>query len=495
MKKILICLIAVLSLSLNSCKDYLTIVPSDAIFLEDVQALKQTLGTWLFTYSANYKNTAVGSAFPWSTDLFGDRFTAYSDVWDFNKWSGKETAKWTETEKRYLKRAVVANSEWSNLYEIIGLMNLVLNEIDTAKGDDDMRNYVKGEALMHRAFCFFKLLQYYAPMDDASLGIPVYLDTYGGFDKANLSRMNHKGVFERILADLGEAERLLGITEPRTTYNIMYNYDHVYRIRSYVYLWKACGPVAEDSDWENAASEAKKAIAAAGNVLPMNISELATDKFFGVGSGTCPTSAYPEALYFIPQSGWRFLPNYGYNLEIWKTLYDKNDERKYKWFGIADGRDPELVLESDLLPTRKRPGFSGFAQPGIYFRLSEQYLILIEAYAHTNFEEAKKVLRQWQSVRYKDETEGKWFVPANAEALLEEVYRERKREFLYEADLDWMDMKRLGATDGERNVGGQTGAALTSGDIRYDFMIPESETKTNTKIIQNPGWDEYITLK
>lgn len=489
MKKIL-GLILAFTLSFSSCKDYLTIVPSDAMFLGDVQALKQTLAAWLYNYRNNGKYVNSAGPWPWFPTATSNKYNAYSDVSGFYPWAGKESL--TDAEKRYVARADLNADEWSRHYAIIGLMNLILNEIDAAKGDGDMRNYVKGEALIHRAFSFFKLLQCYAPMNDASLGVPIYLDTYGGFDDADLSRKSQKAVFDRILADLAEAERLLGITETRPAYNVMYNYDHVYRIMSQVYLWKASGPVAEDGDWKNAASAAKKAIEVAGNILPWDIATLASTKFYGNGASmTFPTSAYPEALLYsvelIIQS------NYGYHLDTWKTLYNKNDERKYRWFGVTTGKDPDLVTESELNPTKKIPGFF-FKKVAAYFRLSEQYLILIEACAHTDFEEGKKVLRQWQSVRYKTGTEAEWFVPSNADALLEEVYRERKREFILEGDMLWFDMKRLGATDSGRSIAGFTAEPLKADDFRYNFMIPSSETDTNPDIKRNPGWEEYQTI-
>ena len=495
MKKILTLLLA-FTLSFSSCKDFLTIVPSDALFLEDVQALKQTLGAWLTNYNSGGTATYSGGPSPWASLGYNSKYAAYSDVFNFNNWSAKESL--TDTEKRQFARLLTSNSEWAAFYAIIGHMNLILNEIDKAVGEDDMRNYVKGEALIHRANGFFKLLQCYAPMDDATMGIPVYLDTYGGFDAADLSRQHQRVVFNQILGDLQEAERLLGITPPRSSYNMAYSYDYVYRIRSQVYLWKASGPVAENDDWANAARAAEAAIERTGNALPWDVDKLSSS-LFGAGSGTSPshTSIYPEGLYTTSAGLLAVITyNFGYDLNLWKTLYKSNDRRKYLWFGVTQGRDPEAVLATDLDPLQKRRGF-GFmfsrAHARVYYRLNEQYLILAEAYAHTDFEKGKELLKRWQSVRY-SLPESDWYVPTSQEDLLEEVLRERKREFVNEGDLHWFDMKRLGVTDSGRDLGIFKALPLESDDFRYSFMVPTSETETNTGIKQNPRWMDYLVL-
>lgn len=488
MKKILLIFLV---FGFASCKDFLTIVPSDAIFLEDVQSLKQALSPWLHNYANNFRNPDTDAPAPWLPAAFAGKYQAYPDVWNFSRWADKESL--SDGEKRYLARAEISGVEWARHYAVIGLMNLILNEVDTAEGDDDMRNYVKGEALVHRAYSFFKLLQYYSPMDDASMGVAVHLDTYIGFPKADLSRKAQGEVFERIFADLAEAERLLGITPPRPTYNVAYNYDHIYRILAQARQWKACGPLAEPDDWRNAAEAARKAIELTDNALPWDIAELGGKAFFGdFYSSRNSGATYPEALLYKILPG--LITDFGYDLETWRSLYRDDDDRKYAWFGIEQGKDPAAVQQADLDPTRKIRGFVyGNRKPQWCFRLSEQYLILIEALAHTDFDEGKRVLRLWQSVRYAGDGSG-WYVPSNADALLSEVRLERKREFIYEGDMMWLDMKRYNAADAERRAVGYSAPGLTANDFRYNFRIPASETDTNPGIRRNPGWEDYEVI-
>jgi tetratricopeptide (TPR) repeat protein len=503
MKKILLALMLVAGLP--SCKDYLTTVPSDAMFLSDVQACKQNLAAWLVNYRGTLLsgsgNTDAPSA--WLTLIAGDKYQAYADVWNFHTWSDSDLS---DQQKRLVGRSVINEADWSTYYAIIGRMNLIVNELTDAVGDDQVRNYVKGEALMHRAFCFFKLLQYYAPVDNASLGIPVYTDTDGGFDKADLSRQSHRKVYDRILGDLAEVERLLGETAPRRTYNVMYNHDNLYRLRSQVYLWKASTAAADDGDWDRAAEAASKAIELTGGELPYNVATLFAKIFggnqFGVMYQQYEAEArmtqsdfmgYPETMLYSFDKG-RYT-NYGYDIDTWRELYRDNDTRRTGWF-LGAYVDPETATESDLDPTRKLAGFWPMGLKTIsWFRLAEQYLILIEAQAHTDFNAGMETLRKWQSTRYTG-TQTDWATPVDAQELLEEVRLERRREFVLEGDLLWLDMKRFKVGESEaRSAGDYTAAPLTAADIRYQFMIPDSETATNTEIVRNPGWEQYRVIQ
>ena len=73
------------------------------------------------------------------------------------------------------------------------------------------------------------------------------------------------------------------------------------------------------------------------------------------------------------------------------------------------------------------------------------------------------------------------------EALLQDIYRERRKEFVAEGDYGWLDMKRLGLK-AERTIGGITFKLEGEGDYRYAFPIPQSEIDNNKEIRQNPGW-------
>ena len=118
------------------------------------------------------------------------------------------------------------------------------------------------------------------------------------------------------------------------------------------------------------------------------------------------------------------------------------------------------------------------------FRLAETFLIQAEAYAMTDqLPEAKGMLERFKQARYTKTIS----VPADKNGLLEEIYRERMREFVAEGDYIWLDMKRLGR-EMERTVNGVT-YRLEANDYRYTFPIPTEELDYNKEIRQNPGWN------
>ena len=65
---------------------------------------------------------------------------------------------------------------WNYFYLFLGPLNNLIQEIKNAEGNDEnMRNYVLGEALVWRVFLYFKLLQYYSPYKEDEYGLPMYL--------------------------------------------------------------------------------------------------------------------------------------------------------------------------------------------------------------------------------------------------------------------------------------------------------------------------------
>ncbi len=510
MKKIFILLVAAAALGLASCEKFLTVVPADAVFLEDVQSCKQNLAAWL-TYYKNGSSVGDASDAPkgWLGVIHNDKYAAYLDMWDFSKME-LEGGTLSEAQMRLIARAELGGAEWSTFYKIIGRMNLVINTLqqDGVRGEADMRNYVLGEALMHRAYCFFKLLQHYAPMNDAELGIPLYLDTDTDFKDADLTRKSQRAAYDLILGDIAEVERMLEVTPTRKSYNMMYNHDHVYRILAQIYLWKASGPVAEEDDWEKAAEAAKNAIAQTGNELPWTVAKLGTEMWGDGYLSTLPPlhynqggankdydgpnyMGYPESLIWAQTQFFTNYTDFGYDMELYNTLYASNDLRRNAWFYEAPIM-PGFPPGGFSGPSKKYQGFiMGTSKYYTWFRLAEQYLILAEAQAHTDPAAGLETMAQWQSVRYTGAG------PAvTAGNLLEEVKLERQREFILEGDILWLDMKRFNVAETQgREFAGYTAPALKANDIRYNFMIPESETATNPGIVRNPGWEDYRVMK
>lgn len=123
----------------------------------------------------------------------------------------------------------------------------------------------------------------------------------------------------------------------------------------------------------------------------------------------------------------------------------------------------------------------------VLFRLSD--LLLIEAEAKTrqgDEEGARMLLNEFKGSKIPD-----YAGDFNGDVLTE-ILKERRKEFVLEEQMRWLDMKRLGvAVSREANDDESLGLkiyTLESNDYRYAFPIPlDSELQYNN-ILQNPGW-------
>jgi len=73
------------------------------------------------------------------------------------------------------------DNDWNALYSSIYVFNVVINGVKDSKGGDDvLKNTLIGEALLHRAFNYFMLVNMYAKQYDAATaeedaGVPILL--------------------------------------------------------------------------------------------------------------------------------------------------------------------------------------------------------------------------------------------------------------------------------------------------------------------------------
>ena len=130
------------------------------------------------------------------------------------------------------------------------------------------------------------------------------------------------------------------------------------------------------------------------------------------------------------------------------------------------------------------------------FRIAEMYLIAAEAYAKLgNITEGAKYLNKFEASRiqnYKSQTF------ANVDELMNEVKKERQREFIGEG-VRFFDLKRWHQKTSRGipqqmnlcNLPGYsttTGLNINYGNNRYVWPIPQHEIDANPQIVQNPGY-------
>lgn len=484
MKRIQICFFSILLIGVFSCSNYLNVTPKNVISMDDLESIKQSLGGFL--YNASYIYGSGGNSLPWAPfeghNMYG--FVEYTDEWDLTDFVENDLKDYEIQKIDWRNEST--QSLWSTYYSPIGFMNLIIHEALTAEGEEDMRDYILGEAYTIRAYCFFKLLQYFAPYKNNELGIPVCLETYEDFENVTLERKTQKEVYGQILSDLQEAEKRLERTNPRETYNLMYDASIVNRLYAEVYHFKALSAAAEEDDWDNAIKYADRETN--GKVLESDSLVLAQ-----VFNSKLTTVDYnPEiALRLRYYSTYSFGYLYGSltpDEDFYLTYFpeEAGDIRRdwYRSVRVYDSNIGGYVykLKINKYSVYTSSGSSYYLFCG--FRLAEAFLIQAEAYAMTDqLTEAQEILKRFKEARYKNP----FTIPTTKDDLLKDIYRERKKEFVSEGDYGWLDMKRLGQK-AERTVGGVTYTINGVDDYRYAFPIPNYEIEHNKWLKQNPGW-------
>ncbi|RPD42154.1 RagB/SusD family nutrient uptake outer membrane protein [Chitinophaga barathri] len=169
-------------------------------------------------------------------------------------------------------------SFWSNLYIGIGRANYLLANLDNNPAiDAAVRSRVKGEALFLRAYYYFMLVQGYG-------GVPLILTPPKSVSDVDAPRATAKQVYERIIADMTEAEGLVAPIQ-ELGFGGRVNKSAVRGILARVCLHMAGHPVKEISRYTDARNWAKKVIddAEAGHALNPSYSgvfiNLITDKY------------------------------------------------------------------------------------------------------------------------------------------------------------------------------------------------------------------------
>ena len=493
MKKINIIAICLSVITLmTSCDKFLELTPRDQKVVSTVEDYRDILASYMkFIKTPNPSQMmimGIGSfTFPYfnvSTNL--GVYTGETNL------DTKSSVNFDKATNQYHKEAInmmtwLKPDEyiWNQYYEFLGGINLVIKGISTATGDnEDLRNYVMGEALVWRAFGYYKLLQYYSPYKNNEYGIPVYLTPDENIGTAMPKRETQEHVFKQILGDCQHALTLLETT-PTNDWNCAYRYDFINAMMASIYTWKAGSGAAEATDWSNAAKCATEAMQ--GRQLTNSVDEIR--QMFDCYQVTMETFMVSDEFYFRIMDGdnrciMNLVDSY---YECYYLVDGRANPDYYNKFMDGDIRKEAYFSEDGALSDKYN--LIGASDGGclIPFRLAEMYLIKAEALARQgNLGEAASVLRQFKQARYTGDIE----VPTGEKELMREILDERLREFYMENDFRWLDMKRLGVkvtrtVQGERHV-------LEPDDFRYTFPIPNKEMEINKSMKQAPGWENVI---
>lgn len=478
----------------TSCDKFLELTPRDTKVVSTIEDYRDILASYVkFIKTSNPSQEKIMGINTWCFPKFdvANNLGIYTGETTMNtKYSSNYDNKkneYTTSAKSLLTWLNTDSYVWDRYYQFLGGINLVISGIRTAEGtNEDIRNYVLGEALVWRAYSYFKLLQYYSPYKENAYGIPVYLKSYEDVGTAMPSRNTQKEVFKQILGDCREAAELMDITASNS-WNCAWRSDFLNAMMASIYTWKAMSAAAEDTDWESAEKCATEAMR--GRRLSNSPEEL--KQMFDCKRVTGETSMTSDEFYFRLMDGsngnlFSFPEAYyeGYTVTgavnpWYYNQFKENDIRRNIYFTEDGTRSNKYNML----------GVSEDASGGclIPFRLAEMYLIKAEALVRQGKTgESKSVMEDFVSARYT----GLVALPSDGQQLLQEILDERLREFYMENDFRWLDMKRLGINY-SRTINGEK-YVLESDDFRYSFPIPRNEMQLNKNMVQTPGWENIV---
>lgn len=189
-----------LSVSLLSCDDFLTLEPENQmneLGFYKTQSDFETALVGLYSGLQNYGKNLI-----WINELGTD-----------NAVFQLSNAENTVTAFEYMDLTPTngyVGSYWSNAYGMISRANSILNKIDKVDFDESAKNAIKGECKFIRALSYFQLVRLFGPVSITEIEF-TSPNQIAGYD---FSRKPVKQVYEFILADLTDAEMMLPSTIP-----------------------------------------------------------------------------------------------------------------------------------------------------------------------------------------------------------------------------------------------------------------------------------------
>lgn len=261
-KNTLVALLATLAIGFSSCEpDFMETkstqnVDQSQMFETTEGGMMAVNGLHKLMYTPSLSNTYAEGGFQtfmiW-IDMMGEDLVytrANAQFQSQAKWSLHRTA--TSGHLSY---------QYDLFYKFISNANMIIHNIDGAKGTEEERDYIKGQAYAYRAFAYFYLVQcwgerYKAEGNNTQPGVIVRTEN----STENLPRSSVEQVYELINNDLDEAVELLSRVTTITKTNKSHIDVHVARgLKARVLLTQG--------KWPEAAETAKSVVEKSGAKL------------------------------------------------------------------------------------------------------------------------------------------------------------------------------------------------------------------------------------
>jgi hypothetical protein len=376
-------------------------------------------------------------------------------------------------------------------YRLISNANVLINGIDGVPGPQKDKDYIKGQALVYRAWAHFELVQYWgerysAGGPNSGLGVPLLLtNTVEGQPRATVAE-----IYSQVNKDLDEAIVLLeGYTRTGSAAKSNFNKSVAQGIKARVAL--------AQQNWDVAATMA--AAARTGFPLMSNTEYLSGFNNTGIGEWMWGSDQIADHNTFF----WSFFANMGCNFNgtntrtqpkainsaLWNAL-PATDVRKSCW--DLTGATVPIPPGGARIPYQSKKFLAFDAATSIgdvpYMRSAEMYLIEAEARARQGGKDAEA--RQALFTLVKNRNPSYVLSVNSGQALIDEIMFHRRVE-LWGEGFRWLDLKRTNEPL-NRNLAPNTNPTISlqmtvpAGDKLWQWLFHQDEINTNPNLVQNP---------
>ena len=468
----------------TSCNDFLDTNPSTSV--ADSEVFQTVAGAQAALNGCYYHMRAYDSGGAGRYDDYGiPSIMHISDMCgeDIIAWGGWYTFVynyWGETRADIFRSSQL----WTFHYRLINNANSIIAYVDACDGDDQEKQYIKGQALAMRGWAYFNLArlfqQTYAIAKDMP-GVPIYTEPTTEATEGK-PRGTLQQTYDQVLADLTQAETLLAGFS-RSEMNL-FDQSVVQAVLAQVYLVM--------NNWPKAEQYAKTV---------MDQYPLTTNEEYLAGFND---ERVPSTIWGMKQTEEQNMGDYS-QFAMW--AYDTRPCFSFVgWFLATDFVN--LFEENDIRAsqfewwwdqiyvTYKFRDNEECRGSYIFMRTEEMLLDAAEACAHQGKEtEAKELLWQLQDMRGASRTE------SSGQDLIEAILLERRKEMYGEgyALFDIVRNQKPLLRTGNHMYYNGGGVQLPARSWRFIFQLPSNEMKNNKALVddiwpngyQNPFSGEY----
>jgi len=357
---------------------------------------------------------------------------------------------------------------WSSAYNIIYLCNSFIEGlINSTSIDLELKQQLEGEARFIRAFTYFYLINLYDK-------VPLILNTDYKVN-ALKPQVEKEEIYTQIEDDLKFSSETLNTSYRNSERTSANKYvAKAFQARVYLFLgdWQASEKLSTEVIQETASYEILDSL---DDVFLANSRE-AIWQISPIGGGGIASNTNDGSMFVID-------PFFSFfsTLKLDESLvaeFSENDLRREKWIGYNASLKAYFSHKYKISASSQFP----IQEYSMVLRLAEQYLIRAEARLKMGkTQEAVAdldVIRKRANLSLLTEINP----TISSEALLREIYTQRRVELFTEWGHRWFDLKRSGHIDTTFNNS-------PTWEITDRFYpIPSEEISKNPNLIQNDGY-------